>query len=84
MLLQEMKRRTLKQHMMFDALCGTFKIKDVPREFILLKLFKFSLKHKAENGIIDYHLQHHLLESLCTEIHDYFFPFPKIANSEKS
>ena len=34
--------------MFFDALCGTFKIKDVSREFVLLKLFKFSLKDKAE------------------------------------
>ena len=34
--------------MFFDALCGTFKIKDLPREFVLLKLFKFSLEVMEE------------------------------------
>ncbi|VAH34469.1 hypothetical protein VPH35_022488 [Triticum aestivum] len=54
MLLQEMKRRTLKQHLMFDALCGTFKIKDVPTKLILLKLSKFYLKNKAEEWSKNY------------------------------
>ena len=34
--------------MFFDTLCGTFKIKDVSLEFVLLRLFKFSLKDDAE------------------------------------
>jgi hypothetical protein len=34
--------------MTFDALCGTFKIKDVSREFVFLKLFRWPLKDKAE------------------------------------
>ena len=34
------------QLMVFDALCGTFKQKDVPTYFVLLKLLRFYLKYK--------------------------------------
>ena len=32
----------------FDTLCGTFKLKYVSREFVLLRLFRFSLKDDVE------------------------------------
>ena len=32
---------------MFENLCGTFKQKGLPKEFVLLKLFRWSLKDKA-------------------------------------
>ena len=34
--------------MFFDTLCGTFKMKDVSPEFVLLRLLKFALNDDAQ------------------------------------
>ena len=54
----ETKEEDPQAHLMFfDALWGTSKIKDLSRVFVLLELFKFSLKDKVEQwyNILQYH-----------------------------
>ena len=93
-LIQEVKRHAFagtkdedpQAHLMFFyTLCGTFKINDVSQEFVLLRLFKFTLKDKAEEWYNRLQYDNITSWKMCAEkFMAKFFPGSKIAKLRRN